>query len=537
MGIQWRTGRVAWVMILVASFGSVLGCGCGRGGGGGSETGSTLIYGRGGDANGLDPIHTDIGESVKVIVNIFDTLVAYDDDTLDLVPSLAESWTTSDDGKLWTFQLRPGVKFHDGNPCNAEAVVFTFGRILDSDHPHVHSHVIPYYTNFAVIERVEAVDDLTVEFHLKEPQAMFLAHMAMFPAAIVSPEAVKASGAGFTRNPVGTGPFQFVRWKTDQEIVLDRFDEHWRGPAGVARLIFLPINESSIRVQQLQRGEIHFADNLPPSEVDQLVGQPNIEVQETAGVNVAYLTMQNEKPPLDSKELRQAIWHAIDREHLVKIAYSGQAKVADTMVPPTIWGHHDALPKRDFDPDRARELVEQVAKDRDLKLPIKLELFVMDQPRPYMQQPRQTAIYLKDALEKVGFQIEIVTNDIRQHFFRMTRGEHQLGLAGWTADVIDPDNFLYTLLDQDNINDDGGNNHSRYRNQEVHDLLIAAQTELDQDRRIELYREAQEKIFEDAPVVPLVNTNVRMALRQELKGYRLHPSALMRLRQAHFGKD
>lgn len=506
-------------------------------GGGASSPGDTLIYGRGGDSNALDPIHTDIGESVKVIVNVFETLVTYDRDSLDLVPGLAESWETSEDGRQWTFHLRPGVLFHDDTPLNAEAVVFTFQRILDADHPHAYSNVIPYYGSYAQIERVEAVDDLTVRFTLEKPQATFLSNIAMFPASIVSPTAVKKFGADFTRNPVGTGPFRFVSWKPQQELVLERFDAFWGEPAGVRRVIFLPSQESSIRVTQLVRGEIHIADNLPPAEIDNLKAVDGVVVQSVPGMNVAYLAMQTEKPPLNSTQVRQAICHAVDRNRLIEIAYAGHATKATSMVPPTLWGHSDQVPEQTFDPQRARQLLKEAAEKEGLTLPLKLELFVMDQPRPYMQQPRQTAIFIKDALEKVGFEVEIVTNDIGQHFQRMSRGEHQLGLTGWSADIADPDNFLHALLHSANINDKGGNNYCRYRNAEVDRLLVEAQLELDQDRRAELYAQAQQQIHEDAPALPLVNVPVRVAHRDFVQGYKLHPSALVRLRSARLAEQ
>lgn len=513
--------------------GVVLLTGCG---GGSPVATDTLIYGRGGDANALDPIHTDIGESVKVIVNIFEPLVAYDTETVDLVPGVAESWETSEDGREWTFKLRENVKFHDGTPLNAEAVVFTFERIIDADHPYVFNNIIPYYASYTEIEKVEAVDDLTVKFTLKQPQATFLSAVAMFSSGIVSPTAVKKYGADFTRHPVGTGPFKFEHWKPKQEILMSRFDDYWGEKAGVARLVMVPSEESSIRVTQLKRGEIHIADNLPPAEVDSLEKVPGIVIQSTPGINVGYLTMQTRKPPLDQPKVRQAIAMAIDRDRLIEVAYAGHAEKAKTMVPPTLWGHGENVPERPFDVAKAKALLEEAAQENGFKLPVKLELFVMDQPRPYMQQPRQTAIFIKDALEKIGFDIEIITNDIGQHFQRMTRGEHQLGLSGWSADIADPHNFLHTLLHSTNINEIGGNNLSQYKNEQVDELLDAAQFELEQDKRAELYEKAQMLIYEDSPVLPLVHVPVRIAERDIVEGYKLHPSSQTRLKTARFAE-
>ena len=156
----------------------------------------------------------------------------------------------------------------------------------------------------------------------------------------------------------------------------------------------------------------------------------------------------------------------------------------------------------------------------------------MASPRPYMQQPMETAVFIKEALKPIGINVRIVTNEIGQHFQRLSRGEHDLGLAGWSTDNCDPDNFLYALLDEDNINDHGGNNNCRYRSATVHELLLAAQQELDRTKRETLYREAQQIIFDDAPMVPLIHSDVRLALSRDVSGFRLHPTALFRVRRA-----
>jgi peptide/nickel transport system substrate-binding protein len=174
--------------------------------------------------------------------------------------------------------------------------------------------------------------------------------------------------------------------------------------------------------------------------------------------------------------------------------------------------------------------MEQAAAEHGFKLPVTLDLFIMASPRPYMPRPQETAVFIKQALAPIGIDVRIITNEITQHFQRLSRGEHQMGLAGWLADNPDPDNFLYNLLDLDNIHDLGGENNSRYRNEEVHKLLTAAQSELDQERRKSLYLQAQEIIFADAPLIPLVHTDLSVALRDEVTGYQLHPSAMVYLR-------
>jgi peptide/nickel transport system substrate-binding protein len=494
--------------------------------------GDTLIYSRGEDANTLDPIHTDIGETVKVLVNVYDTLVTYDDLTADLVPGLAESWAASDDGLTWTFHLRQGVLFHDRTEFNADAVVFTFERLLSTgDHPDVFEPGIPYQPSYRMIRSVKAVDPYTAEFTLTGPSAVFLQNLAMFPASIVSPEAVKKYRQAYKENPVGTGPFKLAKWNRDRQVVLSAFEEHWRGSPGVKNVIFLANRESATRIQQMKRGAAHIADDLPPAELDALANLPGIVVQEQVGLNVSYLTLQTTKLPLDRPDVRRAIAMAIDKSEFVRIVFAGHAVTAKTLVPPDMWGHHGELDDHAFDPSEAKKVLAEAAKEAGFKLPLKLRLSVMSQPRPYLQQPIAAASYIKDALRPIGIEVAVETRDVNQHFTYLSAGQHELGLAGWSSDNNDPDNFLYSLLDSDNIGEHG-NNLSRYDSPRLHELLVGAQQELDADRRLAMYREAQEIVLQDMPVVPLAHSEIRIAQQDVVRGYVLHPTGLVRLRLA-----
>lgn len=501
---------------------------------GSNSANQVLVYGRGEDADTLDPINTEVGEAVKVIHNLYDTLVTYDDKTLDLVPALATSLgDVSEDGLVWTFPIRKEVKFHDGSTLNADAVVFSLERLILDKHPHVYETARPYRSMFNMVEKVEAVDEYTVRFTLNKPSAVFLRNLAMFPASIVSPQAVKDRGDKFASNPAGTGPFQLDSWSPDEKLLLKAFSDHWRGAPKSERAIFLPVSESATRVQQMKRGEIHIADNLPPGELDTLLKDPNVVAQEQPGLNVAYLAINTEKPPLQNANIRRAIAHALNKDEIVRVAYSGHATSAVTMLPRnmTDWFNAD-IEDRKYDQQEAKSLLKTGADEAGVSLPITLQLAVMSKPRPYMQRPLPLATFIKDALKPIGIEVEIEPRDVNQHFDYLMAGSHQLGLAGWSSDNNDPDNFLYMLLDEDNIGDHGMN-LSRFRNDELHKLLLAAQTELKDDKRREMYNRAQQIIFDEAPVIPLVHTKVRVALRKNVKGYYLHPSSNVRLRNAY----
>lgn len=491
----------------------------------------TLIYARGTDANTLDPIHTDVGDTVKVIVNLYDTLISYDDETPEIVPALATSWTTSDDGLQWTFKLREGVTFHDGSAFDASAVVFSFERLIQPDHPHgQYENAVPYRSSFSMIDSIEALGPHEVRFNLKHPSAVFFNNLAMFPASIVSPEAVKKHGKKFNENPSGTGPFKLSKWQREQSVAMAAFDEHWRGRPKVDFAVFLRVKESTTRVDQLKRGEAHIADELPPAELDALAKLPEIVVQEQVAMNVAYLAMHTAKPPLDNVKVRQAIATAIDKKELIRVCYGGYAEPAVTVVPRVMWGADLELADRTCDVEAAKTLLAEGLAEAGVEGPLKLVLATMAQPRPYMQRPLDTAAFIKDSLAKIGIVVTVEPRDVNQHIDHLQKGRHQICLVGWSSDNTDPDNFLYSLLDSDNIAT--GNNLSHWRNERAHTLMIDAQRELDSTKRAEMYREVQRLAFEETPVVPLVHSAIRAAQRKNVKGYKLHPTNLIRLRLA-----
>jgi peptide/nickel transport system substrate-binding protein len=524
----------AATLVVVCGLAAFL-AGCGTSGSSttSSAASSTLIYAQPEDPKTLDPINTDIAEAVHVLTNVFDTLVTYHDQTNEIVPALAEKWDHSEDGLTWNFHLRQGVTFHDGTPLNSEAVKVSLERLILPEHPLLFDKARPYQSAYNMIDQVVTLDEHTVVLELKNPSAILLANLAMFPASIVSSTGLKKHGPGTAEHPVGTGPFRFVKWSRDQRLVTAAFDQHWRGRPRIEQLIFVPVKENATRVQRLTRGEIQLADSLTPVEIEGLAQNPQLAVQEELGMNVAYLAMQTEKPPLDNLAVRRAIYMAIDKQALVKLGYAGHAQPAVSMVPPAMWGHHDKFEVPPYDPAAAKALLETTAREAGFSLPLALRLSVMNQARPYLPQPAAIQGYLKDALGDIGIELTIDARDVNQHFAYCMAGRHELALAGWFSDNSDPDNFLYSLLDQDNISE-AGNNLSRWRSAPFHELMLAGQKELDESKRLAIYQQAQQLVATDLPVVPLVHTSQRAAHVKRLKGFTLHPTGLLRLRGAYF---
>jgi peptide/nickel transport system substrate-binding protein len=501
--------------------------------------GGTFVWGRSGDAAHLDPAIITDGESAMVVTNIFDTLVAFAPGSTEIVPWLAERWETSEDGLSWTFHLRTGVRFHDGTPCDAEAVVFSFERQRDPAHP-AHVGTFAYYAdNFGALERVEALGEHAVRFTLSRRYAPFLAALALFSTGIVSPAAWKSRGTDpngkyrydFATQPVGTGPFVFEEWKRDERIVLRANEHHFLGRPAIDRLVFRPVKDARARLKDLQSGGIHGMTNpdlvdLPAAHADE-----RLVVLSRPGLNVCYLAMNTSRKPFDDVRVRQAVALAIDKARLVAAAYDGIGDPAPTMCPREMAGHL-ALEDRRPDAARARALLAEAGFPDGFET----ELWHGDVQRTYMPDPDSVAIQVQQDLKAIGIRATIRKKEWTAYIPATQRGEHPMCLLGWMADIGDADNFLYVLLHKDNARVGSANNVSFYRGEEASRLLSAAREEYDPKERVRLYHEAQRILFDEVPTVPLVTAPEFRILRREVAGYWIYPAGGEYFRTVSFAK-
>lgn len=477
-----------------------------------------LVFGRGGDSVSLDPAIVTDGESFKVTENLFETLLNFGEEDTTIHPGLAESWEISDDNLQYTFKLRQGVKFHDGTDFNAEAVVKNVERWKAGTEEQF------YYFNSMfkaegedIITEVIAEDEYTVTFKLSRPQAPFLKNIAMSPFGIASPTAFEAAGDTFGDAPVGTGPFKFVDWKRNDSITVEKFEDYWQdGLPKLDRVIFRYIPDNSTRLNELVAGGIDLADGINPSDAASIESNSALQLIERPSMNIGYLGLTNTRPPFDNKLVRQAVNHAIDKQAIVDAFFGGRAQVAVNPMPPSISGYNDEITGYEYNPEKAKELLAEAGYDG-----AEIELWAMPVPRPYMPDGMKVAEVIQKNLEDVGIPSKIVTYDWAVYLEKTKNGEADAFMLGWTGDNGDADNFIYTLLDKDNI---GSNNYAYYSNDEVHDLLIKAQTETDENVRIDLYKQAQVIIHDEAPWAPLAHSIPLLAAKSSVKGYKPHPT-------------
>ena len=484
--------------------------------------GGTFIFGRGGDSVGLDPALEEDGESFKVCDNIYDTLIHYKDGSTEIEPGLATSWESSEDGLTWTFHLRKGVTFHDGTPFNAEAVLFSLNRQHDKTHPFHDvggSYVYWIATGLAeIVDKITAVDEFTVQIHLKTAYSPFIYTIAITSFSIVSPTAVKEFGDEYSNNPVGTGPFKFVQWDRGDKIVLAANDNYWGGRPKLDRVIFRSIPDNAVRLIELQRGGLHAMEFPNPDDLQQIQDDETLELLSQPGTNIGYLAMNMDKPPLDNHKVRLAINHAINKSEIIKHLYQGLGIPAKNPIPPTMWSYDDTIEDFDYNPKLAKQLLAEAGYPNGFET----TLWALPVPRPYIPDGRALAEVLQSELRNVGIETKIVTYDWGTYLEKTKYGEHDMAMLGWSADLGDPDNFFYFLLSKSSAEKPAGN-IAFYRSDAMQNVLEQARSISDKDKRIALYKQAQQIFHKDVPWVPLAHAKQILVVNKKVKNLKLHP--------------
>ncbi len=484
--------------------------------------GGTFIFGRGGDSVGLDPALEEDGESFKVCDNIYDTLIQYKDGSTEIEPGLATSWESSENGLVWTFYLRKGVTFHDGTPFNAEAVLFSLNRQHDKTHPFHNvggSYVYWIATGLAgIVDKIIAVDEFTIQIHLKTAYSPFIYTIAITPFSIVSPTAVKEFGDEYSNNPVGTGPFKFVQWDRGDKIVLQANENYWGGRPKLDRVIFRSIPDNAVRLIELQRGGLHAMEFPNPDDLQQIQDDDSLVLLSQPGTNIGYLAMNMDKPPLDNLKVRLAINHAIDKSKIIKHLYQGLGIPAKNPIPPTMWSYDDTIEDFDYNPKLAKQLLTEAGYPDGFET----TLWALPVPRPYIPDGRALAEVLQSELRNVGIKTKIVTYDWGTYLEKTKNGEHDMAMLGWSADLGDPDNFFYFLLSKSSAEKPAGN-IAFYRSDAMQNVLEQARAISDKDKRTALYKQAQQIFHEDVPWVPLAHAKQILVINKKVKNLKLHP--------------
>ena len=490
-----------------------------------AEETDTLVVGQVAEPKALDPHTVTAVNDFRILVNIYEGLVQFRDGSLEVEPALAESWEISDDGTVYTFDLREGVTFHDGTPFDAEAVKFNFDRMLNEDHPYYDTGPFPLAFFFSSIQETRVVDEYTVQLVLNEPFAPLLSNLAYPTGLMVSPEAVRESGEDYGRNPVGTGPYRFVEWESNTQVTVAANEDYWGSEPGMDQIVFRPITDGNTRVNEMLSGGLDLMVEVPPDSVSTFAESEEFTVYEQAGPHVWFLILNLREGPFTDPRVRQAANYAINKEALVENVLQGTATVADSPIPPAFdWAYNEDLDPYPYDPERARELIADAgAEGAEVT-------FYVTEGGSGMLDPVPMGTAIQADLEAVGLEVNIETYEWNTFLGEVNPGlEGKADMAQMAWMTNDPDTLPFLTLRTAAFPEDGGFNSGYYSNPEVDELLNQARVSTSQEERAELYQQVQEIVYEDAPWVFVANWQQNAVATSEVQNFSLQPSFLLEL--------
>jgi len=433
----------------------------------------------------LDPRVGLDAQSERIDELLFDDLCTRDDH-LNVQPGLAERWEIPDP-LTYIFHLHQGVKFDDGRPLTSRDVKWTFDSLLQGK---IRSTKAAAYR---LVDRIDAPDDSTVVFHLKEPFVSLLWNISDGAMGIVP----YGSGDEMSRDPIGSGPFRFVGAEPDKEVVIERNEAYWGEKARVKRVRFAVIPDATTRALELRKGSADIAvTSLTGDMVLALERESNLEVLRAPGTVLGYLAFNTRDPILKDVRVRQALAYAIDRAPMIHYLMRDFARPAYSLLPPESWAYDGNVPRYDYNPDRARQLLEQAGYPS-----VNGVRFHLTMKTGTDENTRLMAAVLQQQLRDVGVALDIRTFEFATFFSDVTRGAYQVHSLRWVGGNEDPDIFEY-VFHSAKFSPHGAN-RTYYANPRVDLLIDQARGELNQNARKEIYAEIQEILAEDLPYINL----------------------------------
>lgn len=463
------------------------------------------------DVQSFDPIVPFDNMSIWTMLLIYDQLIRVGPDGLSLEPGLAESWEASEDGLTYTFKIRE-TTFHDGTPVTAEDAEFALTRVFDPE-------ISGWSALFAAVEKVEATDDRTLVISLSTQWVPFEADLALYGASIFPKAAFEAQGEDLWLNPIGTGPFMFDSWDRGSQLVIKKNPTYWdEGKPYLDEVTFKVLTDSNARLLQLQGGELDIATDVPFNQIEPLSANPDFNLVPDAVAKIVYMAMNLKRELLQDKNLRQAMNYAVDKDLIVTNVLFGAGVPATTYLP-LMLGHDDEAVGYPYDLEKAKALVaDSSGKDG---FTISILTTVGD------AVASQVAQLVAASLQQIGgtVNIEQVEPGISTERVTVTQ-DFDLSLGYYTTDIIDPDQLTNFAVFSESGYDAVW---TSYKNEEVDGWIKAAQTELDTETRMGLYKQIQAQHAEDAPFLFLYYPSGRTGTKAAIQNFHILPTGNYRL--------
>jgi peptide/nickel transport system substrate-binding protein len=455
----------------------------------------------------LDPRVGIDGQSERIDELLFDALLTRDDH-FNVQPGLAERWETPDP-LTYIFYLRRGVSFHDGRPLTSHDVKWTFDSLLQGKIRSTKTSTYRY------VNGIDTPDDLTVVFHLKEPFAALLWNLSEGAIGIVP----YGSLDEITRNPIGTGPFKFVSAETDKEVILQRNEAYWGDKARLGRVRFAVVPDATTEALELRKGSADLTINSPmtPDMVVTLERYPSLVVQHGPGTRLAYLAFNLRDPILKDVRVRQAIAYALDRGPMMEYLWRNQVQPASSVLPQQSWAYDDHLPRYDYDPGKARQLLDAAGYPA-----VNGVRFHLVMKTSTDENTRLMVAVMQQQLRDVGIALDIRTFEFATFFADVTSGAFQLYSLRWIGGNEDPD--IFDAIFHSRNFPPAGRNRSFYSNRRIDGLIDQARRETDQNVRKLLYAEVQQILSQDVPSINLWYFDNVLVHTRRVRNVTLNPS-------------
>ena len=505
----------------------------------------TFVNCMSGDPVKLDPADYDDGNSSLVAEQVFETLVEFDGSTTNVKPALAVSWTTSSDGLIWTFKLRPNVKYSDGTPMTADDVLFAFTRQWDDSASNTAHNKVSLTWEYwhdvlgfgfkseknPLVKDIKKVDDSTIAFTLSQVNAAFLVDLAMFSNAVYKP-------AGFTANMdtfgtpesikslIGTGPFMLSEWVKGDHVTMLKNPNWWGDPSTIKidRAINRAITDNSQRYLATKAGDCSGMQFVNTDDLVDAAKQTNLQILKRPSLNVGYLAFNQNVKPFDKIEVRQAIAYAINKQALVDSLFAGLGVPATQFVPPsmsvqgsTVWSKD--IPQVCCDAAKSKDLLTKAGVTN-----LTFDLWYMPVSRPYFPDPKAIATAMAADLAKAGITANLKTEDWGQYKTDVNAGKFAVWMLGWTGDNGDPDNFLFTFFGDDPVGSGLSSRREGYASKPLNDLLRQALAQVDPVKRASMYLQADKIISDDFVWNPIAHTTPPLIFQKKVQGYNPNPT-------------
>ncbi|WP_098741578.1 glutathione ABC transporter substrate-binding protein [Paenibacillus sp. EZ-K15] len=474
------------------------------------------------DPPSMDPHMSTDQQTSVMTTHIYDTLVIHDKD-LNIQPGLAESWKAIDE-LTWEFKLRQGVKFTDGSPFNAEVVKANIDRMQD---PEVAS---PRASLVGMIKEVKVVDEYTVQLVTEYAFSPLLAHLAHSAVGMISAEAIKLDyekvkagekgGAYLAQNPVGTGVFKLESWNPGQEVKLVANADYWGDKAKVERVTFKVVSEEGTRIAELETGYAHIIDPVSPSSISRIESTDGMSLNRQASLSLSYIGFNNDKKPFNDVRVRQALSMAINKDEIISGVYEGTGIPAVGPLAPDVNGYDATVKPIEHNIDKAKELLKEAGYEGGFSTTI----WTNDNPERI-----KVAEYVQSKLKELNVEVKIEVVEWGAYLAQTAEGKHDMFILGWSTVTADADYGMYELFHSKNVGEPG--NRTFTKDPELDKLLDAGRKENDPEQRKLIYKQAQEKLVELAPMLYIHHQEYLNGVSSKVEGFWRHPNGIMQLHQ------